>query len=181
MIETIQPKDEKQCRTCKLPKPLEAFCKFKREKDGRNTQCRSCAKEQQRLCMSNPENKRRALARGARYRSRPEYQEKRFQYNRDHRIRDLRTQYDRNRLYGLTAELIGQMLTSQHYACAICLIPFANGKFHVDHDHLTNRVRSFLCGHCNSAIGYSKENTDTLLRMIQYIEKHKEESLCSKQ
>lgn len=165
----------KICRTCRLAKPLEDFCKFHRQKDGRNTQCRICAKAQQKKWFSKPDNKRRALERGARYRSRPEYQEQRYRHNRDHRIRDKRIQYDRQRHYGLTPQTIQLMIHSQNNSCAICFIPFIEGKFHVDHDHSTNIVRSLLCGHCNSAIGYAKENTKTLLRMVEYIEKHKQE------
>lgn len=164
----------KTCRSCKLSKPLSSFCRFKRQKDGLNTQCRLCAKEQQKRCFANPENKRRALERGARYRARPEYQEQRYRHNRDHRIRDKRTQYDRRRHYGLTPESIASMLLAQKNSCAICYKNFENGKFHVDHNHETMAVRSLLCAHCNSAIGYAKENIDTLSRMILYIKKYKE-------
>lgn len=58
----------------------------------------------------------------------------------------------RQRTYGLSPEEHDRMLAAQNGACAICkTIP---SKFHVDHCHLTGRVRGLLCPACNTGVGH---------------------------
>lgn len=40
-----------------------------------------------------------------------------------------------------------------------------------DHDHLTGKFRGWLCIRCNLALGMVKDNTETLLALIDYIRK----------
>lgn len=47
-------------------------------------------------------------------------------------------------------------------------------RTHLDHSHITNKVRGVLCHGCNIAIGMVKENTETLAKLINYLEKHSE-------
>ena len=42
---------------------------------------------------------------------------------------------------------------------------------HVDHDHITGKVRGLLCGSCNRALGLIKDNLETLVRLQKYLEK----------
>lgn len=39
----------------------------------------------------------------------------------------------------------------------------------LDHDHKTNKFRGWICSNCNSIIGFSHESTDTLRKIINYI------------
>lgn len=60
--------------------------------------------------------------------------------------------------YGITLEQYNEMLKSQDYRCAICGTdnPGGRGAFHVDHNHITGKVRGLLCSSCNHAIGLLK-------------------------
>ena len=58
--------------------------------------------------------------------------------------------------YGITIEQYDAILASQGGLCAICGTDKAHGfndTFHVDHDHLTGRIRGLLCFACNRRLG----------------------------
>ena len=40
----------------------------------------------------------------------------------------------------------------------------------IDHCHITNKVRGVLCNNCNTALGLVKDNRQTLLNMLQYLD-----------
>jgi len=42
-------------------------------------------------------------------------------------------------------------------------------KLVVDHNHNTNKVRGLLCNHCNRGLGHFRDNTETLLKAIDYL------------
>lgn len=54
----------------------------------------------------------------------------------------------------------------QSSRCAIC---FTQTKLCVDHDHSTGRVRGLLCRHCNSGIGFLKDDVNNLKQAINYL------------
>ena len=70
--------------------------------------------------------------------------------------------------YGITKADYEKMLFVQMGLCAICLMKPKN-KLHVDHDHLTGKVRGLLCGNCNKALGLLRDNTDFLSKAIEYL------------
>lgn len=77
--------------------------------------------------------------------------------------------------YGITIEQYNEKLKLQNGCCAICKnseTRIKNGKtmaLCVDHNHTTKQVRGLLCSHCNTILGASKENIDTLLQSIEYL------------
>ena len=81
------------------------------------------------------------------------------------------------RNYGISFEEFDRMLTEQGNACAVCgtLDPGGkrgrNKRFHVNHNSNTGNVRGLLCGNCNAALKYVKEDIHTLQNMIQYLER----------
>lgn len=50
-----------------------------------------------------------------------------------------------------------------------CMICGAKEKLVVDHDHSTNKVRGLLCNHCNRGLGHFRDNQETLLKAIDYL------------
>lgn len=83
------------------------------------------------------------------------------------------------RMYGLEVEDYFALLDNQGGCCAICKAKTPgnrhykrNGKiemFHVDHCHATGLVRGLLCGSCNRAIGYLKDDPELALRVSEYL------------
>lgn len=50
-----------------------------------------------------------------------------------------------------------------------CMICGAQEKLVVDHNHNTDKVRGLLCNHCNRGLGHFRDNTETLLKAIDYL------------
>jgi hypothetical protein len=70
--------------------------------------------------------------------------------------------------YGITVEEFDAMVDENNGKCPICLEKTI--RWHVDHDHKTGKVRGLLCNYCNPMLGMARENPETLLRAIQYLQ-----------
>ncbi len=78
-------------------------------------------------------------------------------------------QYDLNR-YGITIEQWEGLFEIQGRKCAICETPVPGRRgWHTDHDHKTQVVRGILCSHCNSILGFAKDDIRTLVRATAYL------------
>lgn len=73
--------------------------------------------------------------------------------------------------YGLTPEDYDALLASQGGVCAICKQEPASRGFHVDHDHVTGRVRGLLCNRCNVALGNFRESREVILAAVDYLDR----------
>ena len=73
------------------------------------------------------------------------------------------------RAYGLTEEQIQVLRAKQNGLCAIC--KRAPNRWHIDHNHATNRFRGLLCETCNVGLGMFKDSTDNLKAAIRYLER----------
>ena len=76
------------------------------------------------------------------------------------------------RSYGLTLNEYNEMLEEQDHKCATCGTTDPggkHGKFMVDHDHKTGKVRGLLCKNCNIALGLVNDDTDLIQKMINYL------------
>jgi hypothetical protein len=77
--------------------------------------------------------------------------------------------------YGITVDDYNAILTVQNHKCAGCGIEATKAprnKLYVDHCHKTNKIRGLLCQHCNTALGMVKDNPDTLLNLMSYLNEH---------
>lgn len=92
---------------------------------------------------------------------------------KDPRHRPEHEQKRKLRKYGVTQQWYDATLEAQESLCPICGTdnPGKNG-WAIDHCHTTGKVRSLLCGSCNSALGLLKENIDVMRRAIEYLERH---------
>lgn len=81
----------------------------------------------------------------------------------------------RKRLYGLSHEDYLQMLTKQNNKCAICCTPIYEQTkdrqhvSHVDHCHITGKVRGLLCRPCNFGLGHFKDSLNLIRGASQYL------------
>jgi hypothetical protein len=80
------------------------------------------------------------------------------------------------RLYGISSEDYDTLLREQGGVCAICHqesdTDGKNARLHVDHDHVTGKVRSLLCYRCNVAMGFLSENKDRIYQILDYLNVH---------
>ena len=75
--------------------------------------------------------------------------------------------------YGMTPEAHEALLASQGGACGVCRAPEpgGRGRWHVDHDHKTGKVRGLLCARCNPMLGFSKDSPEILRQGAEYLER----------
>lgn len=80
--------------------------------------------------------------------------------------------------FGITNEQYEEMLKAQDGKCAICKTTETGQYqyFSIDHNHKTNKIRELLCMSCNTILGHVKENKESLLQAIAYLEKHEKSS-----
>ena len=73
------------------------------------------------------------------------------------------------------------MLAGQDGRCAICSTPMAVVRTkdgppaaHIDHDHVTGKIRGMLCPTCNMGLGCFDDNKELLRKAAAYLDSHKE-------
>ncbi|UIW13254.1 HNH endonuclease [Arthrobacter phage Crewmate] len=135
----------KRCSGCGEVKPLEAFHKLHKAKDGRTARCGKC----------------RSAAQTARYRQNPtvtldRQQAARYGVTVDH-VEALKA------AQGGKCAICG---TDE---------PGGRGRWHVDHDHESGAVRGLLCHHCNLGLGHFRDDVDALRAAIRYLEEAQRE------
>lgn len=85
-------------------------------------------------------------------------------YDREHNLR---------KKYGIGHSQYEELLARQGGRCALCRgeKPRARfGRFHIDHCHVTDRIRGLLCAKCNLGLGCLGEDTALLFRAIDYLD-----------
>lgn len=139
---------ELKCKKCKILKPIDNFYKNSNPK---NALCKLCDKK-----------------RKSEYRKRPDVRQKEY-------ISEMTRFYKKK--YGITFEDYDFMFKSQNGLCAICKNPSSRidkrtnktQRLHVDHCHVTKKVRGLLCTKCNQGIGYFNDNILLLESCVKYL------------
>lgn len=142
----------KSCSFCKTLKPFEDFHKDRNNVKGKGTAfyCKACANEKTR-----------------------QHHNKRVAENDLTYKRDKRTSYYKN-MHGISLEDFEERLSKQNNQCGICKV-YLNGRgqtTHLDHDHVTGKLRDILCTNCNQGLGQFKDNKDFLMAAIKYLQAH---------
>jgi len=103
----------------------------------------------------------------------PEWIAKQRDYNRRYKAKDK----DRRlrQIYGVSLQQYERMHAEQDGRCAVCLrdVILHDKMTHLDHCHVTGKVRGILCHFCNTALGKFGDNTEILKRAIDYLEAHR--------
>jgi hypothetical protein len=76
------------------------------------------------------------------------------------------------RRHGLTRADVAALRAEQGDSCAICGAPEPE---HLDHDHLTGRIRALLCQRCNQGLGLLRDDPSVLRAAADYVEEHRED------
>lgn len=75
--------------------------------------------------------------------------------------------------YGISVADYYAMLEAQGHRCAICQATEPNGhNWHIDHCHSSGKVRGLLCSGCNVGLGHFADDTERMLRAIEYVRHH---------
>ena len=144
----------KTCNKCGEGKPLTEFGK-QSGRPGLRTQCKACRSSYARAWeLEHPE--RSKAAKDAWRLANP----------------DRRRAIKRRHLYGSDGS---ELMASQDGVCAICstdLSALQPGRIHLDHCHVSGKVRGWLCVKCNTGLGMYQDNPARLRLAADYLEKH---------
>ena len=136
---------EKVCTVCKILKPIEEFDYTSRKREIRASYCKKCySKKQWKRSKGTMKEEKQALT----------------------------------RKFGKTTADFFEKEHSIQTICPICGISLEEyskkyrKRFCVDHDHTTGEVRALICGHCNSMLGFAKDNPEILSKGVDYLNFH---------
>ncbi len=77
------------------------------------------------------------------------------------------------RLYGISLADYDKMFKGQNGECKICgtkeISNVQHGRFDVDHNHETGKIRGLLCHKCNTFLGHFNDDIEILAKAIQYL------------
>ena len=164
----------KICTICKeeLPNTTEFFNSNIWDTHGLHKVCRECRKK---YGIENKEvitEKKRAYSAQNRKSLAERSREK---YNSDaHKLR-VRERNIRN-TYSISLDELRELMDKQKGCCDICgdslAHPDSVNSYSIDHNHSSGKVRGLLCCHCNSAIGYVREDEKIIENLVKYLRKH---------
>lgn len=145
----------KMCRVCNKEKELVLFVKSKAFSTGYDNICLTCSREKVKLWRKqNPEKRKEQQKR-----------ENSKDYNHNKHLKTV---------YGITRQEYMYLFNKQHGNCKICGKHQSEltKRLFVDHCHVTGKIRGLLCHHCNSMLGYSRDNIDILQLGINYLKEN---------
>lgn len=138
----------KKCPKCGEEKSLYEFRKNKAQKDGLACWCNTCSK----IANKSPRN---------------------IEYQKEYRESDKGKNARLKHKYGIDLSDFNRMHAAQNGCCAICNETFVSVRdTHVDHNHITGKIRDLLCRPCNLAVGQVRESPDIARSVAAYLEKH---------
>ncbi len=73
--------------------------------------------------------------------------------------------------FGLTLLQYDLILLDQDGSCKICGKKKSGGlgRFHVDHNHKTGKIRGLLCNKCNPMLGHAHDDPKILIAAANYL------------
>lgn len=92
-------------------------------------------------------------------------------YNKERWLKVKETKPHLKVIYNITLEEYNEMFIKQEQCCLGCKQhrSLLKRDLCVDHCHTTGKVRGLLCDNCNKTLGLIKDNKDTLLNLINYL------------
>jgi hypothetical protein len=161
---------EKWCNTCFELKPLDAFYRMAGMRDGHRNDCKTCNLAAKKARYAADPSKAIDRVRRWQQANRPYLNEYRKRLNASPaRKRKARDAYYR-RTFGISADEFDAMLEAQGGGCAICGVrPDREASLHVDHCHVSGKVRGILCISCNQGLGQYREDPALLERAAAYL------------
>jgi hypothetical protein len=147
-------------------KPLESFYEAKGARDGRRGDCKACSAA--RAHERYVKNRERAIAQVKKWQQENAERVRGYRKRRNAEHPEIAREGHLRRKFGLTIAAYEELLAAQGGGCAICGDE-VEGSLHVDHDHVTGKVRGLLCVRCNNALGQFQEDPVVLMRALAYL------------
>jgi hypothetical protein len=173
----------KICTKCGAEKPEADFNRYGGKKRGIRPDCRVCQHARNAAYIEKNREKRKAYHRQWRLDHYDEYVGKDAAWrarNKDkikaknaRRAGNTSRGYNLCGKYGITEADYAVLFERQSGRCAVCRTDKPGGmgnRLHVDHDHVTGKVRGLLCHHCNSGLGNLRDDILRLKAAIAYLE-----------
>ena len=174
-------KIEKRCIYCKEIKPAAEFYRHEyTTRTGKTStrfvsRCKACGADVNRKWRLENYEQYHERVREYEQRNREQIAERKKRYkaaNRD-KVLAIQRKAHLKYMYGLTSEELRTMERAQHGVCAICKeVPSGIGhkrRLHIDHCHVTDKVRGLLCHQCNVSLGLMKEDPVRIQSMLEYV------------
>lgn len=168
----------KVCSSCFKALDVGCFGKHSISKDGLRKSCKKCRSEEHkryreklRVSPKATEEIRRKRAEYIRI-WRANNPEKRAAQKRRYYEKHKERILVRQRIKTFVAEGCSEVelrkaISKFTGSCPICSDPT---ELKIDHCHRTKKVRGVLCGKCNCALGYAKDDPNLLRRLATYLE-----------
>lgn len=163
----------KICFKCKKEKDLWEFYKHKSHKDGLTSSCKECTNKVNKYNYKKHKTKRLEWAK--QYRLGHKEELKKWGKDWYKKNKDRVKNYALLHKYGLSITEYNYRFNEQNGCCAICGTHQSEltQSLAVDHCHEIGRVRGLLCSKCNITLGNVNEDVNTLLAMVEYLNKNK--------
>jgi hypothetical protein len=141
------------CYICKINKPIKEFYKSKYGTGGYEYRCKLCS-----------------ISKHNQYRIKNHVKCNEYDKMRNLTHKDYQNDWQLKKNYGISLEQKNKMILDQDKKCACCgdFLGIDSKNMHIDHNHITKKVRSILCGKCNWALGMMDENVDKILKLAEY-------------
>jgi hypothetical protein len=83
----------------------------------------------------------------------------------------LKQNYYYKKTFGVDKEFIIKLLKEQSGKCKLCgkEITLDSKKTHVDHNHITGKIRGVLCDRCNLMVGLIENKRHLLDKITEYL------------
>lgn len=139
----------KKCRRCNKIKSLDKFYKDKKSKSGLCTYCKLCMKKYVQSGSGLISKKKGSK----KYRNSKKGRESYYQ-----------------RIFNITLKQYDEMFERQKGVCEMCgRINKYGHRLCVDHNHETGEIRTLLCHHCNTLVGWIENNPGLCKKVMDYI------------
>lgn len=100
---------------------------------------------------------------------------KQYYLDNKRRCREINRNNACKRKYGISYQQKQEMILAQNHKCLCCgeaLEKLPSNCIHVDHDHITGKIRGILCRRCNAALGFVGENVKIAFKLYEYVRKY---------
>lgn len=166
--------EKRTCATCSESKSVEDFHVDRSSPHGRKYSCRACTnrvKARWRHANSDRVKKQKSE-------SYERNREKYLTYQRSDERRERLWLWKLRTQFSMTVDDWESAWERQNGRCAICYRepheivkkgPKSNNLC-IDHDHETGMFRGLLCNDCNAGLGFFKDNINSLVFAIEYLE-----------